>query len=179
MKSFYTKWAFYIFFMFFTIGFFIGVSNIELYNIPTVSINKNISIDFNSIITITSKNILLAITLLFGFLTANILNYILMFYNGIVFGLSFYTYSKILDNEKLLMIVLPHAILEITWMLLISSFSVKLFFSFIKFINSRYEEKEFIFLLKSKMLHKLFAIVVLAIGIELFVTPLLFNLINS
>lgn len=178
MKNNYIKYSPLIFLGTFILAFAIGMSNDIPKSISITTINTNPKIDFETIKTISIKNILLALTLLLGFLTANILNYILLFFNGLMFGMSYTTYSKIFKTKQLLLIVLPHAIIEVFWMVLISSLSVKLFFYFLKYINSNYTNKEFINLLKSKYLFKLFFIVILAIIIELFITPLLFNLTN-
>ena len=178
MKDNYIKYSPLIFLGIFILAFVIGMSNDIPKSISITTINTNPKIDFEIIKTISIKNILLALTLLLGFLTANILNYILLFFNGLMFGMSYSTYSKIFETKQLLLIVLPHAIIEVLWMVLISSLSVKLFFYFLKYINSNYTNKDFINLLKSKYLFKLYFIVILAIIIELFITPFLFNLTN-
>lgn len=176
MSAKYIRFSPLIFLAVFVIACVIGMSYDLTKVMRPAVINKDLEITFDSVKSIASKNLLLGLSLLIGFLTANILNYILLFYNGIFFGMAVSNYSKIMDIKKMLAAVLPHAIIECAWMILISAFSVKLFFAFLTYINSGYTDKKFIQLLKSKQCIIVVSMVPIAIIAEVVLTPLVIRM---
>lgn len=177
MKALYLKYNILIFLVILLISFFISFYyQIEVNGYePSLITKKDIALNNKIIYKIILNNLLLSIILLTGFLTANIVNYVLISLNGIVFGLNIAYMGKFYNLKIALSLFLPHAIFEISWMLLISSLSVKLFFAFLKFVSSEYGDYEFFNLLKSKTMKKIIILMVLSLIIEIFITPYLFN----
>ena len=172
----YIEYSPIIFGIVFIASFVLGLTNSIPIEIKQPIINKKIEIDIYTILYIASRNILLALALLIGFFTANILNYALVFYNGITIGITVSMYSKIVNSKQLAISILPHSFIEFFWIILISSLSVKLFFSFIKLLNSQYENKEFIKILMSRKCLIYFSLVIIGILVEVIITPFLINL---
>jgi uncharacterized membrane protein SpoIIM required for sporulation len=175
MREKYIKYSYILFLIIFVISFSIGLFLVENKEINNKYLLPNFQLIPKS--KIFTNNILLAISLLIGFITINIQNYILIFYNGILFGIKFSILKNKIGIEKSLVTFLPHGIIELIWFIILSSLSVKLSFLLYDYIKSDFTKKIFLKELFSKKTFLYFSIVFLGILVEIYLTPLLINLI--
>lgn len=179
-KSLYVKNSVYLFTAIFLFSFYIGYSSkIGNSHIEPFNTDKEVKISLVQAIDIVNNNLLLGVSLILGFLTANILNYTIIIYNGLIFGVNFSMYLSYIDLKTNILIFLPHGLLEVAWMIGLSSISVHLFFSFIDYVKSDYTDQTFLQIFKSKKFLLFTSLIIAALLVELLVTPLLVNLAKS
>lgn len=157
--------------LFFTAGLFGDCDG--QYNKPDV-IPSNVAL----FIKILLQNTGFAIFLLLGCFFLNITTVSLLIYTGISWGMSFKDLNCTVGLEKALIFVLPHIVLEITWIILACQLSVRISYQILDLFSDRTDAEEFYDEIKKKHVSSFFRILVLVLlgaVIESFVTPIFIN----
>lgn len=182
MLSLIEKKAWIVFLVIFLVAFLIGIlgnSNIPASTQEAITEDGMQKVGDKYFMNIIVNNLLLAVSLLLGFLTFNIYNIVALMYNGVLFGVFFNKFVGIFGVTKTLLLVAPHGLLEITWFILISAFSVRLTTGFYKLLNSNLEERSFFTLLFSRKTVMLLSLALITVLIEIFITPQIYYFISQ
>lgn len=132
--------------------------------------NLKIGQDF---FTIFKVNMLVGLGILIGFITYNSFTFFLYTFNMITIGYYIHYYMIKFGLLRCLYLILPHGLLEITWLTLLTIHSFSIFESFKIAINSGFEKNDFVRLLFSKKTLYLLTLILVTALIEAFLTTTL------
>lgn len=128
---------------------------------------------------ITKNNILLACSLLLGFITIGVFNIFSVIYNGFVMGSMIGSSVPSEQTIKSLSLILPHGIFEIGWIISISVLATQMGIAFYQLLDSNLENRGFFSIIFVKRVSLWFSFVVVVALIEVFVTPSIFKYVND
>lgn len=164
----------YIFFVLVLISFISGIYfgninyGVDSYGISKVSPSK-------AFFQIFFQNILVATVLLLGILTYYVFTFCLVIYNFFNLGISLKHLILMYGFKETILLILPHSIFELSWLILIPIFSFTLYDSFLKLINSNFNDFVIIKTVFSRKLFILYFLVLISSLIEAFITPIIFE----
>jgi stage II sporulation protein M len=128
---------------------------------------------------ILKNNALLAILMICGFCTFGVLNFGVIVYNGIILGSFIREGINFGGIWQTSLLILPHGIWEITWMIAASAFSLNLSHAFKQLLDSNLEDRSFLRLLFGSTSLYIILMVIIAAAIETYITPILFTTFSS
>ena len=169
-----------VLFLFFLVVFLFGVTLAgQSFIIPNAVYQKDIHIakqaTMKTLHKILTNNLLFACFLLIGFLSFGLSAIFAIIYNGVIVGYALQYGVAHIGLLQTLALLIPHGIIEVSTILLLASFSIRLSIAFAQLLHSGLENTRFFSLIFSFHTLMLFGMIIVAAFIETFLTPYIFE----
>lgn len=155
-----------------SLGYLLSIPSGQLNRIFISNDKMIIGQDF---LFILKQNLLIGLGIIIGFISYNFFSIFLFIFNMFSLGFYLHHFQNKLGLFRSILLFMPHGIIEITWLTLLTIHTFKIFTSFKNALLTNFNDTSFLWKLISFKTLILFILIIITAIIESYLTPLLNN----